>query len=144
MRACRGTTKDHRSCPNAAGDSGYCFTHDPARSRERADARARGGRRRHVGHVADAATLPGQVRSVRDVLAVLDYALEETVGLENSVQRNRALVTLSGAYLDAIKVGELEQRVEALEGSPNDVDSDQTTPTGAATGRSDSPERDRI
>jgi len=80
--------------------------------------------------VADATVLPERVRSVDDVFSVLDYTLVETVGLENSVQRNRALVTLAGAYMEAIRVGELEERLEALERWSQDVNQEPSAAVG--------------
>ena len=99
----------------AVQGSDRCFIHDPARGAERAAARRLGGLRRRAGHGGDLAGLPSQVRTMGDVLAVLDYALGEITYLENSVSRARALVSLASAYTDAIKTGEFEQRLQALE-----------------------------
>jgi len=115
MKLCRAKTKDGRSCPNPPGADGYCFTHSPARGKERADARRRGGHRRRVPHVADGSALPTKVRTLDDVLAVLDYALAEAMPLENSVQRGRLLVQIAHAFIEGIKAGELEARLAAIE-----------------------------
>lgn len=115
MASCAATTKDGRPCPNNAGEGGFCFTHDPAKAADRAAARRRGGKRRRVNHVADAGTVPAAVRDTGDVLRLLDYTLGEAVALENSVQRTRALTAMAAAYLDVFRVGELEQRLDALE-----------------------------
>jgi hypothetical protein len=116
LAKCKAKTKAGRPCPNAAGESGYCFTHDPARGKERAEARKRGGERHRTPHGAtDAATLPTKVRTLDDVLSVLDYALAEAMPLENSVQRGRLIVTIAHAFIEAIKTGELEQRLAAIE-----------------------------
>ena len=122
---CRGKTRKGKPCPNAAGQSGYCFTHDPARGQERAEARKRGGFNRRAPHMGNAEALPKQVRTLGDVLAVLDYALVEAMPLENSVQRGRLIVTIAHAFMEAIKTGELESRLEAIEaalklGGPKD------------------------
>jgi len=114
-RKCKGRRRDGRPCPNAAGESGYCFTHDPARGRERAQARKRGGERRRVPHVADWSTVPKQIRDVPGVMALLDVAALDTLAQENSAQRSRALVGVALAYLKALEVGELESRLEAIE-----------------------------
>jgi hypothetical protein len=57
----------------------------------------------------------GKVRSLEDVLVVLDYALSESMPLENSVQRGRLIVAIANAFIEAIKTGELESRILAIE-----------------------------
>ncbi|MEK6751602.1 MAG: hypothetical protein AABZ00_04990 [Chloroflexota bacterium] len=66
-------------------------------------------------HAGDVAKLPATVRSLDDVLSVLDYSLVETLPLENSIQRGRLLVAIAGAFTEAIKTGELQERIAALE-----------------------------
>ncbi len=113
---CKAKTKDGQPCPNAASASGYCYTHDPARGRERAQARKLGGSHRRAPHGAmDPDTLPPKVRTLDDVLAVLDFALAEAMPLENSVQRGRLIVALAHVFIEAIKTGELETRLAAIE-----------------------------
>lgn len=114
-RKCKAKRRDGTPCPNAAGESGYCFTHDPARGAERAQARRRGGERRRVPHAGNASKVPTQVRTLADVLAILDYALAEAVPMENSIQRGRLLVQIAHAFIEAIKTGELEARLLAIE-----------------------------
>lgn len=112
---CKATTKSGHPCPNKPGGSGSCFTHDPARGGERAKARKRGGAHRRIGHAGDADALPKQVRTLPDVLAVLDYALAEALPLENGVQRGRLFVAIAHAFIEAIKTGEMEARLDAIE-----------------------------
>jgi hypothetical protein len=66
-------------------------------------------------HAGDVAKLPASVRSLDDVLSVLDYSLAETLPLENSILRGRLLVAIAGAFTEAIKTGELQERIAALE-----------------------------
>lgn len=66
-------------------------------------------------HAGNVAKLPASVRSLDDVLSVLDYSLAETMPLENSIQRGRLLVAIAGAFIEAIKTGELESRLAAIE-----------------------------
>ena len=112
---CKAKTKDGKACTVKAGTSGYCAFHDPAHGAARAVGRKRGGQRHRVPHVADSGTLPAKVRTLDDVLAVLDYALAEAMPLENSVQRGRLLVQIAHAFIEAIKTGELETRLAAIE-----------------------------
>jgi hypothetical protein len=122
---CKAKRRDGTPCPNAASESGYCFTHDPARGAERAAARKRGGQRRRVPKVADTSTVQTPIRDMSGVLAILDVATLDTLAQENSAQRSRALVGVAMAYLKALEVGEMEERLETIEqalklGKPKD------------------------
>lgn len=112
---CKAKTKSGQPCPNKPSASGFCFTHDPTRGKERAQARRKGGSHSRIPHSGDANALPKQIRTLTDVLAILDYTLAETLPLENGIQRGRLLVALAHAFVEAIKEGELEARVEAIE-----------------------------
>lgn len=112
---CRANKQSGEPCNAAAGESGFCFTHDPARGKERAIARRSGGLQRITPHVADVENVPKQIRSIEDVLIVLDYALEESLALSNGIQRGRLLVSIAHGYIEALKTGELEARLEAIE-----------------------------
>ncbi len=98
-----------------AGADGFCTFHSPSLGRVRAMGRKRGGERQRIGHAADAGLVPAQVHTLADVLAVLNYALQDALPLENSVQRGRLLVQLAHAFIEAIKAGEYESRLAALE-----------------------------
>ena len=98
-----------------AGVAGYCSLHNPAHGAARAMGRKRGGERQRIGHAADAGLVPSQVHTLADVLAVLNSALQAALPLENSVQRGRLLVQLAHAFIEAIKAGEYESRLAALE-----------------------------
>jgi hypothetical protein len=58
---------------------------------------------------------PATIRDLPGVLALLDYCAAELVAADNSITRAKALITLAGAYTEAIRTGELEQRLAALE-----------------------------
>ena len=53
--------------------------------------------------------------SVEDVRQALAALVGETLALSNSVKRNRAAGYLLGLLLRALEVGDLEERVAALE-----------------------------
>jgi hypothetical protein len=104
MTNCVAQTKSGQPCrAQAIHDSQYCFCHDPAQADARAEARKRGGERRRVPHAGDPSAIPTPVRSTKAVLAILDYALAETLALENSVARTRALIALSVMYLTVLR-----------------------------------------
>ncbi len=114
-KQCEAVRKNGEPCNASANESGFCFTHNPEFSQERAIARRKGGLQKAAPHFADENLCPKRVRSIESVLAVLDYALQETIGLSNGIQRGRLLVSITHGYIEAIKVSELEQRLDAIE-----------------------------
>ncbi len=114
-KQCSAKNKRNEPCNASASDNGFCFTHDASRGKERAEARRRGGLQRITPSVADKSLVPKQTRTLNDVMTILDYALHESLVLQNSIQRGRLLVSIAHAYLEGIKIGELEQRLEAVE-----------------------------
>lgn len=113
---CKAKTHDGQPCKaKPIKGSKYCFIHDPASGTARAQARKLGGQRQRTPHAGNAEALPKQIKTIADVTSLLDYTLAEIIPLENSIQRGRLLVALSGAYIEAIKTGELENRLAAIE-----------------------------
>jgi hypothetical protein len=115
MKHCKAIRKDKQRCAAPAGPDGFCTFHSPAHGKARAEGRKRGGLRRRAPHAGNPDALPQQVRTLDDVLAVLDYALAEALPLENSVQRGRLVVAIAHAFIEAIKTGELEKRLADIE-----------------------------
>jgi hypothetical protein len=92
-------------------DRPYCFSHDPERAAEAAEARRLGGlRRKKEGTIAVAYDLPG-LDSVAGIRRLLEIVVTDGVGLENGVARLRVLIATAGAATNLLKVGELEDRV---------------------------------
>jgi hypothetical protein len=106
----------------------YCFSHDPERSEDAAEARRLGGlRRRKEGTIALAYDLPG-LDSVDGIRRLLDIVMTDGVGLENGIARLRILISTAVAAISLLKVGELEERLAAVEAAiahrPDDTDDD--------------------
>ena len=114
-KECQEKNNRGEPCGAAANETGFCFTHDATKGKERAAARRKGGLQRITPHVADAALVPQQTRSIEGVMIILDYVLQESLVLANSIQRGRLLVAIAHGYIEALKVGEMEQRLEAVE-----------------------------
>ena len=112
---CKGLNASGTQCGAYASDSGYCFMHDATKGKERALARRNGGLSTKKPHCADASLIPSTIRNIEGVFAVLDYALQETLILDNSIQRGRLFVSIAHGFIEALKVGELEKRLEAIE-----------------------------
>ncbi len=114
-KQCQAKNKSGEPCQASANETGFCFTHDATKGKERAIARRNGGLRRITPHVADASIVPKETRSIADVMIILDYALQESLVLSNSIQRGRLLVSIAHGFIEALKVGELEKRLESIE-----------------------------
>lgn len=114
-KQCKAKNKNGENCKAFGNEDGFCYMHDETKGKERALARRTGGLATKKPHFADAQSLPESIRKIDDVFAVLNYAFQETVGLDNSIQRGRLLVSLAHGFIEALKVGELEKRIESLE-----------------------------
>lgn len=113
---CKAKTQSGKPCSMAAIKGGrYCFTHSPQLGKIRAEAHARGGQRARIPHVGNAEAITTQPRTIQEAMTILDYALAEVIAQENSIQRGRLLVAIAAGYVDAVKVGEIEPRLAALE-----------------------------
>jgi hypothetical protein len=89
--------------------------HDPAHAEEMAEARRLGGlRRRREKTVSGAYEFDG-LADVAQVQRLLEIACLDTLSLENSVARSRTLAYLAQVALKALEVGELGERIDALE-----------------------------
>jgi len=112
------TAKGTRCNSYAVGpDFRFCFIHSPLTAAKAAQARSRGGRNNTTPH--GNSVVPTKVRTIEEVLDLLDYTLSELVLMTNSILRSRALIALSETYLKAISVGEFEARLAKLEGASN-------------------------
>jgi hypothetical protein len=96
-------------------DRPFCFAHDPERAADAAEARRMGGlRRRKEGTIAVAYDLPG-LDTVVGIRRLLDIVVTDGVGLDNGIPRLRVLISTAVAAMNLLKVGELEERLAALE-----------------------------
>ena len=115
-RACAYAKTDGQPCQMAPlRDRPYCFSHDPERAEEAAEARRLGGlRRRKEGTIAVAYDLPG-LDTVAGIRRLLDIVVIDGVGLENGIVRLRVLISTAVAATNLLKVGEFEDRLASLE-----------------------------
>ena len=117
-RRCVFPRSDGQPCQMAPQhDRLYCFSHDPERAADAAEARRMGGmRRRKEGTIAVAYDLPG-LDTVAGIRRLLDIVVTDGVGLDNGIARLRVLISTAVAAMNLLKVGELEERLAALEGA---------------------------
>ena len=104
-KVCVSTHADGRPCgaPPLLSLS-QCFWHAPDKADEAAEARRLGGLRRRKEKTVSAAYDIAGLGSVGDMRRVLEIATIDTLGLENSVARNRVLlaaVTVGARLLEA-------------------------------------------
>jgi hypothetical protein len=111
----------------------YCFAHDPERAAEAAEARKLGGlRRRKEGTIALAYDLPG-LDSVAGIRRLLQIVSTDGLAMDNGVPRLRVLISTATAATNLLKVGEIEERLAALESAigGHKADEDAAFPTEA-------------
>ena len=130
-RMCAFVMADGQACrAGPQRDRPYCFSHDPERATEAAEARRLGGlRRRKEGTIAVAYDLPG-LDSVAGIRRLLDVVVTDGIGLDNGIPRLRVLISTAVAAANLLKVGDLEERVAALEAAvgPHRSDDEDTFP----------------
>jgi hypothetical protein len=113
---CKGKTTTGKPCKMAAMKGGrFCFTHEPTTRTAQAVARKLGGHNTHTPHAGNVATIPADVASIDQARAILNYALAELLVMDNSIPRARALLSAFESFVKAFEIGELEQRIAALE-----------------------------
>ena len=93
----------------------YCFWHHPEHAEEAAEARRLGGLRRRKERITQGAYDFEGLQSVTQIRRLLEVAVVDTLSLESSIARSRALAYLAQTALKALEVGELEERLRALE-----------------------------
>src|SRR5450759_4104426 len=91
-RACSFEMSDGRACRAAPlrGES-FCFWHSPDTADELTEARRMGGLHRRKKRTVATIYGFGGLRTIEDNQALLETIAVETLGLENTIARNRAL-----------------------------------------------------
>jgi hypothetical protein len=115
-KGCAYAKEDGQPCRMAPlHDRPYCFSHDPERAAEAAEARRLGGlRRKKEGTIAIAFDLPG-LDTVAGIRRVLEIVVADSVGQEHGIARGRVLISAATAATNLLKVGELEDRLAHVE-----------------------------
>ena len=115
-RVCKAVKDDGSQCEAAPLTNGeHCFWHSPEHAEEVAEAGRLGGlRRRREKTVAVAYDIEG-LETVGAIRRLIEIAVLDTLGLENSIARSRTLAYLSQVALKVLEVGDLEERLKDLE-----------------------------
>jgi hypothetical protein len=98
-------------------DGPYCWAHSPEHAEEAHEARRLGGLRKRKEATISAAYDFQGLETVADIRRLLEIAATDTLSMDNSIPRNRMLVSLVQVALHTLEVGDLEQRIAALEQS---------------------------
>src|SRR5215210_2083629 len=115
-RACTYQMPNGRPCrATPMRDEPYCFWHAPETAEEAAEARRLGGLHRRKKKTVGAIFGFRGLRTIEDNQALLETAAIETLALENSVARNRALASYTATGAKLIELGDHEERLRALE-----------------------------
>ncbi len=130
-RACTYQMPSGRPCrATPLRDAAFCFWHAPETAEEAAEARRLGGmHRRKKKTVASIYDFRG-LRTIEDHQALLETAATETLALENSISRNRVIAQIVSAGAKLLEVGELEERLRALEAIRKTPSGDETDAFG--------------
>lgn len=114
-QACIGTTTNGTPCrATPQSGSAFCFLHDPDKGDEQRRARQAGGNTR-AAKVLDAETPAKDVKSVADVKGLLSDTIHQVrTGVIDPKVAN-CVGYLSGILLKAIEVGDIEERLAAME-----------------------------
>ena len=115
-RTCEGDKQGGDACRQAPLVGGrFCFWHDADHAEEAAEARRLGGQRRRRERIVSGAYDFEGLGSVGSVRRLVEVAVVDALGMENSVARVRALDYLAQVASKLLEVGQFEERLEALE-----------------------------
>jgi hypothetical protein len=113
---CEHAMPDGRRCrAPAMRDGRFCFWHEPAKEQEAAEARRLGGLRRGRERTLAVAYDLAGLGSIEAIRRIIEIALFDALGLENSIARARVLIAGALAAARLLETGELEERLVALE-----------------------------
>ena len=115
-RACSFEMPDGRACRAAPlrGEA-FCFWHSPDTAEELTEARRMGGLHRRKKRTVATIYGFGGLRSIEDNQGLLETIAVETLGLENSIARNRALTAIVATGAKLVELGDLAARIAAIE-----------------------------
>jgi hypothetical protein len=93
----------------------FCYWHDPEMAEEAQEARRLGGlRRRRERTVGDAYQFDG-LATAEQIRRLVEIAVVDALGLENSIARARTLAYLAQTAAKLLELGDLEVRLREVE-----------------------------
>jgi len=115
-RSCKARTEKGDSCRAAPmRDGDFCVFHDPDHTEVVQEARRAGGqRRKREATLATAYDFQG-LTTIADIRRLIEVAAYDALGLENSINRVRALAYIAQVSTTLLEKGEMEERLQAVE-----------------------------
>jgi len=115
-RQCAFQSKSGKQCQAAPlKDGEFCLMHSPERIKEVQESRRLGGLRRKRESTISNAYQFKSINSVNGIRRIVEVAILDTLAMENSIPRNRTLAALTQVALHTLEVGDIEDRIKALE-----------------------------
>jgi hypothetical protein len=96
-------------------DGEFCWVHSPEHVKEVQEARKLGGIRRRRESTLSKAYQFESLTSVAGIRRIVELAVYDTLVMENSIARSRTLAYLAQVALHTLEMGDLEERIAALE-----------------------------
>jgi hypothetical protein len=115
-RFCKARTTKGEPCGGTPlRESDFCVFHDPDHSDVVQEARRAGGqRRKREATLATAYDFQG-LTSIADIRRLIEVAAFDALGLDNNINRVRALGYLAQVATALLEKGEMEDRLQAVE-----------------------------
>ena len=96
-------------------ESDYCVFHDPDHAEVVQQARSAGGqRRKREATLATAYDFQG-LTSIEEIRRLIEVAAFDALGLDNNINRVRALGYLAQVASTLLEKGEMDERLQAIE-----------------------------
>lgn len=119
-RLCEDRNASGQPCMQAPlRESQFCFWHDPGNAEQAREARRLGGLRRRRENVVSGTYEFEGLDSIPKIRRLLEVAVLDALGLENSLSRARTLGALAIQAARLLEIGELENRMSTLEAEWN-------------------------
>jgi hypothetical protein len=115
-RRCSGKNAQGAPCQaHPRSDTGLCLWHDPELAEAAQEARRLGGQRRKREATVQAAYDLEGLGSIPEIRRIVEIAVTDLLGAENTVARARTLLSAAQMAANLLKTGELEERIENIE-----------------------------
>ena len=115
-RTCSAINAAGLACRAAAtSQSEFCRMHDPEQAEAVAEGRRLGGARRRREATLLAAYELGDIGDVEGIRRILEIAVQDALGLEQSVARLRVIIHAVRAAMELLRLSDHDVRISALE-----------------------------
>jgi hypothetical protein len=115
VRRCGANRRDGRPCgATPSRQTHFCFVHDESQRERAVEARHLGGLRRRRDKTLKTVYAVGGLETIEEIRRYLEVGLADTLALDNSVPRNRALIAGVLAAVQLREHGELAAEVRVI------------------------------